>query len=154
MDVIVQRVVTLWSKRSRGFPNAALRNAVPPAFPLPSGRPPLFHDVDVREENCFEPRSEVRPLTPRAFGLHLAGDVLRVRVPDGFGFPQRRHRPSVTLRRGEWVRWRFNNRSSSACGTGDWHYTLTSLSIAFGPIPLDAFLGGAPHRIDELAALR
>ncbi|XVU21304.1 hypothetical protein ACQPZJ_29020 [Actinoplanes sp. CA-054009] len=112
MDVIVQRVVTSWSKRSRGFPNAALRNAVPSAFPLPPGRLPLFHDVDVRESNCFEPQHAVRPLTPRTFGLHVAGDLLRVRVPDSFGFPQRRHRPTVMVRPGEWVRWRFNNRST------------------------------------------
>ncbi|SNY71662.1 hypothetical protein [Paractinoplanes atraurantiacus] len=74
MDVVVQRVFMLWSKRSRGSPNA---------FSLPPGSPPL-----------------------------------------------------------------------SASGTGDWHYTLTVLNIAFGPVPTGAFLGEAPHTIDELATLR
>jgi hypothetical protein len=77
-----------------------------------------------------------------------------VQVPNGFGVPVRPHRPVVTLQRGQWVRWQLNNRYSSAAGMAGWHYTLTTVSIAFGPIPTDAFLGIAPHVVDELAALR
>jgi hypothetical protein len=60
----------------------------------------------------------------------------------------------LLLQPGEWVRWQLNNRWSSATGMGDWHYTLTTISIALGPMPLDTFLGEAPHVIDEKAALR
>jgi hypothetical protein len=156
MDVIVQRVRTTWSKRSRGFPDATLRNAAPTAFELPSGRPPLFHDVALREEHDFEPQVKVlHGLPPRhEFGLRLVGTALRVQLPNGFGVPVRSHRPVLLLQPGEWVRWQLNNRWSSATGMGDWHYTLTTVSIALGPMPLDTFLGEAPHVIDEKAALR
>ncbi len=59
MDVIVQRVQTTWTKRSRGVPLANLRNAAPVAFELPTGRPPLFHDVVMNEKDDFTPRVRV-----------------------------------------------------------------------------------------------
>lgn len=155
VDVVAQRVRTRWSKRSRGSPSAAARNALPTAFPLPSGRPPLFHDVTMDESDGFTPRMITLHEAPRhILGLRLAGDSLLVQVPGGFGVPVRAHRPVVTLQSGEWVRWQLNNRSSSAAGMADWHYTLTTISIAFGPVPTDAFLRDAPHVVDELATLR
>jgi hypothetical protein len=143
MDVIVQRVQTTWTKRSRGVPLANLRNAAPVAFELPTGRPPLFHDVVMNEKDDFTPRVRVTHETPpsREFGLQLVGKALRVQLPDGFGVPVRRHRPVVMLQPGEWVRWQQNNRSSSTSGMADWHYNLTTVSVAFGPMPAYAFLG-------------
>lgn len=154
VEVIAQRVRTTWSKRSRGIPGSAVRNAVPTAFSLPSGLPPLFHDIVMNEDDGFTPHATAVYEAPRPFGLRLVGDALLVRVPDGFGAPVRTHRPTVTLRRGEWVRWQLNDRYSSATGRGDWRYTLTTLSIAFGPVEPDAFLGEAPHVVDERAGLR
>jgi hypothetical protein len=155
VDVIAQRVRTSWSKRSRGFPSAATRNAVPTAFPLPSGQPPLFHDVTMDESDGFTPRMiTLHEAPPQTLGLRRVGDSLLVRVPNGFGVPVRAHRPVVTLRSGEWIRWQLNNRHSSAAGMAEWHYTLTTISIAFGPVPTDAFLRDAPHVVDELAVLR
>jgi hypothetical protein len=155
VDVIVQRVKVTWTKRSRGRPGAALRHAVPVAFPLPSGRPPRFHDIVADEDDGFVPRLTVHDGGPpaRVFGLRPAGDTLQVRLPNGFGVPVRRHRPTVTLQRGEWVRWQLNNRSSSSTGMAGWYYSQTTVSVAFGPVPVDAFLGTAPHVVDELAAL-
>ncbi len=60
----------------------------------------------------------------------------------------------VMLQPGEWVRWQQNNRSSSTSGMADWHYNLTTVSVAFGPMPAYAFLGEAPHVVDERGALR
>jgi hypothetical protein len=156
VDVVVQRVRTLWTRRSRGFPAAVARHAVPVAFELPSGRGPLFHDVAVREWDGFVPEETVVGVAPsrREVSLRAAGDTLLVRVPDGFGVPVRAFRPTVTLRRGEWLRWQLNNRSSSSAGMADWHYTLTTVNVAFGPIAIDGFLGEPARLVDELAGLR
>ncbi|MEE6311103.1 hypothetical protein V1634_30150 [Plantactinospora veratri] len=159
MDVTVQRIRTTWSKRSRGFPQAALRNSAPTAFPLPDlpdGPLPLLHEVVMREENDFVPEvRSVHDLPPRhELNLRLMRDVLRVQLPASFGAPVRNHRPVVMLQHGEWVRWQTNNRFSSMTGMADWHYVLRTVSIGFGPMTRDAFLGEPDYRVDERAALR
>jgi hypothetical protein len=155
MDVIVQRVRTAWSKKSRGFRHATLRNAAPIAIELPYGPLPLFHDITMDEDDDFTPRVKVLHEAPsqREFGLRLVGAALRVQLPNGFGVPVRFHRPAVLLQPGEWVRWHLNNRFTSTTTRGGWYYTLNTVSIALGPMPPDAFLGEAPHIIDERAAL-
>lgn len=97
VDVIAQRVRTKWSKRSRGSPGAAIRNAVATSFPLPSGQPPLFHDITVNDDDAF---THVRACSerlrhPHTFGLRLVRDTLLVQVPNGFGVPVRAHRPTA-----------------------------------------------------------
>jgi hypothetical protein len=108
------------------------------------------------EEDDFVPRATVPPdgPPPHEFGLRAVGPALRVQLPDGFGVPVRVHRPTVLLQPGEWVRWQQNNRYSSASGRGDWHYTLTTVSIALGRLPPHTFLGNPPHVVDETAPLR
>jgi len=112
MDVVVQRVSTTWTKRSRGFPDATLRNALPVSFALPSGGPPLFHDVRMLEWEDFTPQVSVAHGAPprHDFGLRLVGPTLQVRLPNGFGAPTRAYRPAMLLQPGEWVRWYLNNR--------------------------------------------
>lgn len=62
--IVVQRVVTSWTKQSRGGAAATRRNAVPEAFTLPAGGESgvLIHEVDVRENGDFAPVSAVRTL--------------------------------------------------------------------------------------------
>ncbi|AEV83590.1 hypothetical protein ACWT_2851 [Actinoplanes sp. SE50] len=152
VDVIVQRVRTTWSKQSRGNPGAALRSAVPEAFPLPAAGAPLFHDITVAEDEDFVPREAILPQPPAAaFGLRLVGNALRVQLPNGHGAPARAPRPVLTLRRGDWLRWHLNNRHAEQTG---WYYSQTTVSIAFGPTAPDTFLGAPPHTIDERARLR
>ncbi|MEQ4302217.1 hypothetical protein ABNF97_12625 [Plantactinospora sp. B6F1] len=156
MDVTVQRIRTTWSKRSRGFPQAALRNAAPTAFPLPADPAPMLHEVVMREENDFVPDVRIVHDLPlrHELGLRLMRDVLRVQLPAGFGVPVRNHRPVVTLQHGEWVRWQMNNRYSSMTGMADWHYVLHTVSIGFGPMARDAFLSEPDYHVDERASLR
>jgi len=154
MDVIVQRVRTTWTKRSRGLPGAARRNAAPVAFELPPGPPSMVHDIVMQEWSDFTPQVKVVDGAPPRweFGLRPVGRTVQVRLPNGPGVPSRSHRPVVPLEPGEWVRWQLNNRWTSCCG-GDWYYTLTTVSIALGPMPPHGFLGDAPHVVDERAAL-
>jgi hypothetical protein len=154
VDVVVQRVQVRWSKQSRAFPGAAVRNALPSAFRLPSGHAPEFHDVVLDEDDGFAPQQTVSEPPRHTFGLRLVEGGLRVQVPNGFGAPVRRHRPAVLVRRGEWVRWRLNNRYSSGTGMSGWHYTLTTVSVAFGSVASEVFLGKPPHTVDEVARLR
>ena len=156
MDVTVQWVRTTWTKRSRGAPLADARNRAPVGFVLPAGPSPLLHEVLMAERNDFRPQFVVTEGLPARERLHLRenGDALTVQLRDGFGVPVRSHRPSVTIQRGEWMRWQMNNRYSSATGMNDWSYELTTVNVAFGPGPRDAFLGSPHHVVDELAALR
>jgi hypothetical protein len=153
MDVVVQRVRTTWTKKSRGAPGAALRNAVPDAFELPPGPPPLFQDVSVREWEGFSPEMSVVQAAPRPseFGLRMVGAALQVRLPNGYGVPRRSYRPTVLVQRGEWVSWQLNNKWFSSRGAS--RYTLTTVGIALGAVPLDAFLGRASHVVDEKVEL-
>src|SRR5215831_12587599 len=62
--IIVQKIQTIWTKKSRGAPGAVLRNAVPVALPLPvdrvSDNSVLFeHCVSFREFDHFSSPSEV-----------------------------------------------------------------------------------------------
>lgn len=62
--IVVQRVVTQWTKQSRGGAPATRRNAVPEAFPVPStGRSAvLVHAVEARERDGFAPYDTVESL--------------------------------------------------------------------------------------------
>lgn len=51
--IIVQRIETLWTKYSRGMPNAAARNSVPRALALPCD-PDLSGDIYVHEAKAYE----------------------------------------------------------------------------------------------------
>jgi len=56
--IIVQHIEARWTKRSRGMPGAAARNAVPRVMPLPSFPPGpdgiRVHKVMVNEEHGFD----------------------------------------------------------------------------------------------------
>ncbi|GLH99998.1 hypothetical protein [Phytohabitans aurantiacus] len=159
MEPVVQWVRTSWTKRSRGGDAAARRNAVPFAFHLPAAGAPLIHQVFMHEHEGFRPHGETRAELPAADQVELrqVGERLRVQlVPDASMMPRRNRRPPVIyLRRGEWVRWQINYRSSGTCPCGhEWSYRLDTLSLAHGEIATDAFLAQPPYAVDERAYLR
>ena len=155
MDVIAQWVRTSWTKRSRGGPAAAHRNAVPAGFRLPDIQSPLVHVVLMAEHDGFNPRESLHYGEPDQGEvlLHEAAGRLRVElVIKPFGMPRRWRRPSaVRLSPGEWVRWRVNYRFPDE---DSWSYRLDTLNLAYGPVPSDVFIGTPTLSVDERASLR
>lgn len=85
VDVVVQWVRTSWTKRSRGGTEAARRNAVPTAFPLPILRTPFVHEVLTDEHDDFQPHSTTRDGLPDSdddlgVSLREAGGLLRIEL--------------------------------------------------------------------------
>lgn len=159
VDVVIQRIRTSWTKQSRGGPEAAIRNAAPVAFPLPSVTPPFVHEVWMREAEDFQPRFEIRAGLPGSAddaGVFLRPeDDGRLRVQPAvtpFGIPRRTRRPpAVRLVQGEWLRWQINYRFAYG---GAWTYRLDTLNIANGTVPEVLFMGAPTHHVDELTGLR
>ncbi len=160
MEVVVQWVRTSWTKRSRGEPGAARRNAVPAGFPLPIVRPPFVHQVLMGEHDDFRPHFTVHeglPAPGQDSGVLLKEEhgLLHVQLAvTPFGMPRRwRRPPAMRIAPGDWLRWQVNYRFA---GTHDeeWTYRLDTLNVAYGPAPVNLFLGSPTHRVNELAALR
>ncbi|MEU9139345.1 hypothetical protein AB0D33_25875 [Streptomyces sp. NPDC048404] len=156
MDAVVQRVRTSWTKKSRGGPDAALRNAAPTVFSLPPGLCSALHEVDMRESDSFEPRMQVRDLSAPGTILREVGGVLRVDPPaiSMFAVPRRSRRPpAVRLAPGQWLRWQINCRFVGRC-EGAWSYQLETFNILYGSATPDVFLGIPTRCVDERQALR
>ncbi|MGW5722265.1 hypothetical protein ACWEVP_39250 [Amycolatopsis sp. NPDC003865] len=154
VDVVAQKVRTTWTKRSRGGPLAAVRNAAPVAFPVPAGA--ALHLVDVDESTGFEPRFALRPLA-ELDGVRLRevdGGLLVMVVPSAWSRPNRAWRPSpVRLLPGEWIRWQVNMRFGATCQCGsDWSYRLETLNLAYRAKP--DFRGTPTRSVIERADLR
>ncbi len=66
--IVVQHIETRWTKRSRGMPGAAARNAVPRVMPLPAfSQEPAgirVHTVSAREEHGFDLRQQTEIIAP------------------------------------------------------------------------------------------
>jgi hypothetical protein len=176
--IVVQRVVTEWSKRSRGGDAARRRAAVPRAYPLPNGRGAvagpgpavLVHQIMAREENDFAPQEAARihellPPTDILHREHIAGVFLRsdgdrvvvIGCPDPRGAPERFGHPRTlfALGRGEHSAWLVNFRFTDR--TGAWYYQHWSVNVAHveAPPAADLFLWTTPTRIvDEREYLR
>jgi hypothetical protein len=126
--ILVQEIITTWTKRSRGGPLAAARNAVPETYPLASlpVLPPqaacLHHTIVFGEANDFaHPKEQVISYTPREelrFGcvsITPIGDQVQViytydmgcgGAPQRYGLPQL----AFTLHRNEWGQILYNGR--------------------------------------------
>jgi hypothetical protein len=160
MEVVVQWVRTSWTKRSRGEPVAARRNAAPAAFPLPPVQPPFVHEVLMGEHDGFQPHFTVHEGLPGTVPdcgvlLNEANGLLQVQLAvTPFGMPRRwRRPPAVRIAPGDWLRWQINYRFAGTHG-GEWTYRLDTLNVTYGPAPVNLFLGHPSHRVSELAALR
>ncbi|OQR65268.1 hypothetical protein B6E66_04580 [Streptomyces maremycinicus] len=156
MDVVVQRVCTSRTKKSRGGPEAARRNAAPTAFPLPPGLSTALHEITMSESDSFEPHTEVRDLSAAGTTLGEVDGLLRVDPPtvSTFAMPRRTRRPpAVRLAPGQWLQWQINHRFAGRYD-GGWSYQLTTLNIHYGPTTPNAFLTTPTHHIDERRYLR
>jgi hypothetical protein len=163
MDVVTQWVRTSWTKRARGGPEAARRNAVPVAFPLPGaaggGETRLVHEVEIREWADFQPQETVRAglPDPDQVALREIVGVLHVELkPVPGGNPNRWYRTypqtGYPLRRGQWLRWQINYRFGSTW-SNDGFYRLDTLNLAFGRSTEHPFPGLPAHAIDDRAHL-
>ncbi len=162
MDVVVQWVETSWSKKSRGGPWAARRNAAPVGLPLPPAPYPAVHEVLIDETEDFVPRvpapsdpaSRHRPdSTGRhtQVGFDEVGDRLRVTVNlQSSAVPRVWRPPAVWLDRGQWLRWQVNYRFAfGGRGGGEWAYRLDTLNLAYGLPERRVFTGTPSTYVDE-----
>ncbi|MFD6493479.1 hypothetical protein ACFV99_23735 [Streptomyces sp. NPDC059944] len=156
MDVVVQRIRTSWTKKSRGGPGAARRNAAPTAFSSPPRFNATFHEVAMRESDSFEPHVQVRDLSAPGTILREVDGLLRVDPPEVsmFAMPRRDRRPpAVRLAPGQWLQWQINHRFVGRCD-GAWSYRLETFNIVYGSAARDVFLGAPTRRVDERRSLR
>lgn len=173
--IVVQRVLTRWTKRSRGAPGAVRRNAVSEAFPLPSTRQAgvLVHRVVAREEDDFAVQErQLESYELPEFGLLMLDDTAGVRLEMTAGglavigvtdvwcqcftvFPRRRERVVLRLLPGEWGRWRLNFRLWEDDGRSDWSYQKWVVNVGHLPTPTtDLFLTTAPVAVtDEMVQI-
>ncbi len=159
VDVVAQWVRMSWTKKSRGGPAAARRNAAPVGFVLPTLNCPAVHEVLMDEAHHFEPRHATREGPPdrASVGLKEADGRLRVELAvTPWSMPRRwRRPPAVWLQRGEWVRWQVNYRFSwPAARGGAWSYRLDTLNVAYGPTAADVFTRTPTRHVDERELLR
>jgi hypothetical protein len=157
METVAQWVRVLYTRRSRGAPAAAARNALPIAFRLPFDDVPVLHEVTMREREGFAIHEELnrRPPSGDEVRLRLADGRLRLELTPSSGGMPLRHRPApvLSLRPGEWARWQVNYRFVERC-TGAWWYRSDTLNLAHGPVHPDVFLGRPTRLVDERALLR
>jgi hypothetical protein len=124
--VIVQRITTAWTKRSRGAAGRELRARLPAAYPLPDGAIVsrshcVLHEIARSEASAYgerfgvafdeQPKSRIRgpsavQLTYKEAGLEIA---LQAADKDT-GRPTRARMPPKLVRSGEFATVRFNGR--------------------------------------------
>jgi len=152
--VVVQALVTRWTKESRGGPGAALRNATPTALSLPAEQTRAgevrVHGVAFDERTGFEPTSTLTVCNLIEFhrvvpGLELRAEAgtLRVRFIWTYflGAPRRSHGRAIRLLPGQWCRLIYNGRHGL---DRTWAYESTVLNVAYGPVDPSAFLDSEP----------
>ncbi|GAA5066187.1 hypothetical protein HNP84_001189 [Thermocatellispora tengchongensis] len=144
--VVVQRIVTRWSKQSRGAAEATRRGALPTALPVPpapeGAGPLLLHDVLLDEEAGYAPAETVaaHPLPARVAGLALdlrEDGVLRVRSTPGFAsYPIRRREESLfRLAPGHRGRYLANFRFTGCQCSARWWYEQWTVNVSHGVSP-------------------
>lgn len=163
--MIVQHIETRWTKRSRGMPGAAARNAVPHALPLPLMEGPTgafhLHRVTIHEEEGFFPyqRTAMGTEVEKYWSLTFvpAGDAVAVRFQYDFyehGYPYRRATPHrlFTLAPGEVGVLHINGRFSAWMGE---YYAQHFVNIAHADaVPANLFTDFPPHYfVDRRAKL-
>jgi hypothetical protein len=149
------------------MPGAKVRAQLPQSFPLTAMEIKELgtggiHNVTLREEENFTPRSELRPLPDKArievgavtvqqidTGIHL-----QYRYTGMTGAPDRSHRPPIMLEvaSGHRARIAYNGRFSGY--SIEWLYKLSVITVAVGIVPsVDLFTTTPDHNIEDLAEL-
>lgn len=167
-QIIIQHILCIWTKRSRGGEGARRRNSIPSAVALPNQRwdaPFVLQEVTFNEysnfeqANCVKTAQELTEFGIRA--LHVireSGSAIVRFVRDGNNaacpslFP---HKDVFTLRSGDWGRVVFNGRHVDFC-TGNWWYEQSTFNIGyFDHWAANAFTSTPPlNHFQELVQLR
>jgi hypothetical protein len=169
-NVFVQAISTIWTKASRGAPQAAARNQQPDAFALAdyhleqllAGE--CYHHVVIHEDDGFRPRSSMRAFTshtrwrwPGVSIQFLNSDkavVVRYKHESWQGAPNRSHQPVVKyeLLPDKLLRVKFNNRDAGPWD--EWWYHLHVFNILRTESPsVDMFVAEPAKCISDLAEL-
>lgn len=178
--IVVQRLVTEWTKASRGAPGAVKRNATPAALPLPPGllerrEPYREHEVTFGERQAFEASGErvvgearlpvdvwSRDRSPARLEL-LADGSLGVSFRPGNHIGAAAGRPPngdcFVLPVGTSGRVVWNGRFADYDTGTWWYYRKTVVNVANLaddlPLPADLFLRRSPtHVCSHMGRLR
>ena len=168
--LIVQRIITEWSKAFRGGDEAGRRNATPEALLLPPVRDAsanyLFYDNRFLERNCFRHDANLaestllQQLRIEPLVLSIAADTIKATFAWSWhhcGAPVRKPQELFRLTLGEWGQFVVNGRFGAQSTAGrEWGYHKTVFNIALTPefIPT-LFVDSAPHsHVSLLASLQ
>ncbi len=157
--IVIQKLITRWTKESRGGPAADARNATPGALPIPGTAPGttgiLLHTITFFERDRFAPNptysviewDAVCELIPD-LELRLDESTLRVRYrySHALGAPERPSGGVTHLGPGQWCRVVHNGRMSFDRG---WSYHDTIVNIANGTVEHRTFLESPPLDVDD-----
>jgi len=137
--MIIQHIETIWTKKSRGMPEAGKRNAVSRKLEIPVNAKRfdgiLIHKVTAREWEDFslEQKTEIIKNDKRYWTLafHRESDAVQVLFTYDYirhGRPERKdHRtPLFKLALGEWSSFHINGRFTSYSGQ---YYTQHFLNV-------------------------
>jgi hypothetical protein len=146
-EAIVQRIVTRWTKRTRGAEGREIRARLPMAYELPdtllvATSPCLQHFIERGESSGYSLREDCRErddlsvsVGASVSSVRLAphGDELEVAFAHAgdCGLPRRAPR-SVRIHAGSWARVRYNGRF---VGYDDAWYEGKILNVAFRVAP-------------------
>jgi hypothetical protein len=168
--VVVQRVLTSWTKASRGGEGATRRNAVPEAVTLPlsnvklAGRTGLLHEVGYNEYYDFArkdaPLRMDPPLSKLVVGcvtINLERDTVTAsfRYSWQCGAPDRGWiQKTLHIAENEWGQMVYNGRLVYGDG-GQWHYEKSVVNVGlFSELSDDVFTYSAPtYRFSAMAHL-
>ena len=159
MIVWVQQVDILYTKASRGAPEATRRNQLPRSFLIHSlGESSFyFEHYKLLEWSDFVPKLEEStsatsvPQRRNALALGMSDDVVRLGLVwnRAIGQPRRADRPrALSIRPGQTARLSINGRYASYSGQV---YTEATYNVAVGDrIANDVFVGVAPVAVFDL----
>jgi|CXWL01.1.fsa_nt_gi hypothetical protein len=158
--VIVQQLSVVWTKKSRGTPAAAVRNALPQALPV------ISHDAAyIYQRHAFseaagyshrlveDQTANQVPRSCRDLGLTLEDGVLNVQLSwtAQMGQPPRKSSGVAKLTSNQWARFFANGRHTDA--EGSQCYRREIYNIALVPAATDdVFTRTAPTTVARLEA--
>lgn len=157
--LLIQRIVTNWTKRSRGGDAAVLRNSVAEALEVPEfdllDGCYVVHDVSFSEGNDYVANGRLRycelktDVTIAPLRLHLSRTSVSARFVWTYrdvGAPERESHAVFQLHSGQWGQFRCNGRFGAETKTGrEWEYRKSVINVAFAEaIPHDIFVASVP----------
>jgi hypothetical protein len=144
--LIIQEIITRWTKESRGAPGAVLRNQVPEVLSIPTPSDPMTDDTWIYQKVIFDehkkfkdPFEQLDLLTPfklTKFGIAEITEqssciAICINYGAWDGAPRRDFlkKKAFLLMKGDFGQIRYNWRISY--DEGGWAYQKTTLNIAY-----------------------